>query len=119
FADVSPGRVHVTVSHPEYAAVDLDVTVVSTGRADRSFEVDPIDLADPGSIEGVVVDATGAPVAGARVAVGVVEAVVPAAMLSPSSAVTTRPDGTFRIERARPGRVSVEAYAPGTGRGRA
>jgi hypothetical protein len=119
FSDVSPGRVHLAVSHPEYAVTDVDVSVVPTGRADRSFEVDAIDLADPGSIEGSVVDASGAPVAGARVAVGVVDAVLPAAMLSPSSSVTTRADGTFRIERARPGRLSVEAYAPGTGRGRA
>jgi C-terminal processing protease CtpA/Prc len=49
----------------------------------------------------------------------VVDAVIPAAMLSPSSSVTTRADGTFRIERARPGKLTVEAYAPGVGRGRA
>ena len=118
FDDVSPGRVHLTVSHPEYASVELDVAVVPTGRADRAFDVDPVDLPDPGVIEGRVVDGAGNPVAGARVAVGAVDTVLPLAVLSPSSAVSTHADGSFRIERARPGKLTVEAYAPGSGRGR-
>jgi protocatechuate 3,4-dioxygenase beta subunit len=119
FDDVSPGRVHLGVSHPDYASVEEDVVVTATGRADRAFDVDPIDLADPGVVEGRVVDAAGNGVPGARVAIGSVDAVVPVAMLSPSSAVSTHADGSFRIERARPGKLSVEAYAPGVGRGRA
>jgi hypothetical protein len=118
FDDVSPGHVHVVVSHPEYASVELDVNVAPTGRADRAFDVDAIDLPDPGTIEGRVVDGAGNAIAGARVAIGSVGAVVPLAVLSPSAAVSTRADGSFRIDRARPGKLSVEAYAPGAGRGR-
>ncbi|HVW25771.1 MAG TPA: carboxypeptidase regulatory-like domain-containing protein [Polyangiaceae bacterium] len=119
FDDVSPGRVHLTVSHPDYASVEADVVVAPTGRADRAFDVDAVDLPDPGVIEGRVVDGAGNTVAGARVAIGAVDAVVPVALLSPSSAVSTRADGSFRIERARPGKLSVEAYAAGVGRGHA
>jgi hypothetical protein len=116
---VSPGRVHLGVSHPDYASVEEDVVVAATGRADRAFDVDPIDLPDPGAVEGRVVDASGNGVPGARVAIGSVDVVVPVAVLSPSSAVSTHADGTFRIERARPGKLTVEAYAAGVGRGRA
>jgi hypothetical protein len=119
FDDVSPGRVHVTVSHPDYASIELDVNVAPTGRADRAFEVDAIDLPDPAVIEGRVVLANGDPVAGARVALGSVDTVTPVAMLSPSNAVATHADGTFRLERARPGKIDVEAYLAGVGRGRA
>jgi protocatechuate 3,4-dioxygenase beta subunit len=119
FDDVSPGRVHLSVSHPDYATVEQDVVVAATGRADRAFDVDAIDLPDPGIVEGRVVDASGNGVPGARVAIGSVDAVVPVAMLSPSSAVSTHGDGSFRIERARPGKLTVEAYAAGVGRGRA
>jgi protocatechuate 3,4-dioxygenase beta subunit len=119
FDDVSPGRVHLTVSHAEYARVELDVNVTPTGRADRAFDVDPIDLPDAGAVEGKVVDFSGAPIAGARVGLGVVDTVVPVAVLSPSTSVLTRADGTFRLERAPPGRVAVEAYSATAGRGRA
>jgi hypothetical protein len=119
FDDVSPGRVHVVVSHPDYASIELDVAVVATGRADRAFDVDTVDLPDPGVVEGSVVDAAGNAVAGARVAIGSIDTAVPVTLLSPSSAVSTHSDGTFRIERARPGKLSVEAYAAGTGRGTA
>jgi protocatechuate 3,4-dioxygenase beta subunit len=118
FDDVSPGRVHLTVSHPEYARVELDVNVTSTGRADRAFDVEPIDLPDAGSVEGRVVDSSGTPVAGARVGLGVVDTVVPVAVLSASASVLTRADGTFLLEHAPPGKVAVEAYSAATGRGR-
>ena len=118
FDDVSPGRVHLAVSHPDFASMDLDVTVASTGRADRAFEVDAIDLPDPAVIEGRVVTVNGDPAGGARVAIGSVDTVMPVAVLSPSGAVTARADGTFQLTRARPGRVTVEAYLPGVGRGR-
>lgn len=116
FSGVSPGPAHVTVSHPEYASRDLDVRILPTGRADRSFDIDPIDLDEPGVIEGRVVDDEGAPVSGARVGVGTVGAYLPAMT---ASVTTTKADGTFRLERVGSGSVPVEAFLAGTGRGRA
>jgi hypothetical protein len=118
FAEVSPGSVHLTVSHPEYATAEADVTVASTGRSDRAFDVEAIDLAEPGSIEGHVLDAEGRPVAGARVGIGVAPAYLPVGALS-TGTVTTKSDGAFRLSRVRPGNVDLEAVAPGSGRGRA
>jgi hypothetical protein len=117
FADVTPGSVRLTVSHPDYAIERLGVVVQPTGRADRSFDVPPIDLADPGIVEGRVVDAGGQPVVGARVGVGIVGAYVPVGTLMTETAAT-KPDGSFRLERLRPGATDIGAYAAGVGRGR-
>ena len=117
FADVTPGKVHLTASHPDYAPGEADVTVVATGRADRPFEAPVIDLEEAGSIAGKVIDAAGNAVAGARVGTGVLPAFVPVGTLVPGS-VTTSQDGSFRLERLRPGKVDVEAFAAGAGRGR-
>ncbi|HEX7671768.1 MAG TPA: carboxypeptidase regulatory-like domain-containing protein, partial [Polyangiaceae bacterium] len=116
FLDVSPGAIHLTVSHPEYAIAEVDVTVASTGRSDRSFDIDAIDLAEPGTIDGRVLDGEGQPVAGARVGVGVVAAYLPVGGFS-AGTVTTKADGAFHLPRVRPGKVDLEAFAPGTGRG--
>lgn len=116
FQGVTPGRAHLSVSHPDHAPVELDVVVKSTGRADRSFDVDPINLDEPAVIEGRVVNADGAPASGARVGTGSVASYLPA---MGSSLATTRSDGTFRLERVRAGSVRVEAFLAGTGRGHA
>jgi protocatechuate 3,4-dioxygenase beta subunit len=115
-ADVTPGPVTLTVSHPDFATEQVDVVVEATGRPDRAFDVEPIDLADPGAVEGLVVDAAGRGVAGARVGIGVVGAYVPVGTLAGTA--TTRPDGSFLLERLRPGPVDLGAYAAGVGRGR-
>lgn len=117
FADVTPGPVRLTVSHPDFATEQVSVVVQSTGRADRSFDVEPIDLADPGALEGHVVDGAGQPVAGARVGVGVVGAYVPVGTLL-TGVATTKLDGSFRLERLRPGATEIGAYSAGIGRGR-
>lgn len=117
FSGVSPGPAHLTVSHPEFASRELDIRIAATGRADRSFDVDPVDLDEPGVIEGRVVDRDGAPVSGARVGLGSVGAYLPA--MTAASVTTTKMDGTFRLERVGKGSVSVEAFHAGTGRGRA
>jgi protocatechuate 3,4-dioxygenase beta subunit len=118
FTDVTPGATHISVSHPDYAPTDVDVTVASTGRADRAYDIDAIDLAEPGAVEGRVVDRDGRPVAGARVGVGVVGAYVPVGAAS-AGTVTTKSDGSFHLDRVRPGEAEVSAYAPDVGRGRA
>ncbi len=117
FSDVSPGPVHLTVSHPDYAVVEVDAVVESTGRADRAFDLEAIDLEEPGTVEGRVVDGAGNPAAGARVAVGIVSAYLPVGA-APARSATTTSDGTFRLERVRPGTVEIQGYAADVGRGK-
>lgn len=114
--DVAPGPVHVTVSHPDYASVELEATVAATGRADRPFELPVVDLPESGGVEGEVLDREGRPVGGARVAIGLVPAYLPAGAL-PAGMTLTDSKGRFKLEGLAPGRVDVEAYAPDRGRG--
>ena len=60
----------------------------------------PITIRAAGAISGRVVDANGAPVAGATVAVQ-------------RATTTTSADGTFEIGHVVPGRVSLRVTAPG------
>jgi protocatechuate 3,4-dioxygenase beta subunit len=118
FTEVTPGPAHLRIDHPDYAIADVDVVVESTGRADRAFDLDAVDLAEPGVVEGHVVDREGRPVSGARVGAGVVGAYVPVGAAS-TGTVTTKADGAFRLDRVRPGRAEIGAYAADVGRGRA
>jgi hypothetical protein len=115
--EVAPGSARVQVSHPKYATRELDVVIAGTGRDDRPFELEPIDLPDPASVEGEVVDASGKPVAGARVSSGIVPAYLPAGALPEGMAVTDR-KGRFVLLGVTPGKLDLEAYAPEIGRGR-
>ncbi|HVU03904.1 MAG TPA: carboxypeptidase regulatory-like domain-containing protein [Polyangiaceae bacterium] len=118
FPDVSPGSIHLRITHPDYAVTELDLTVQSTGRADRSFDLPDVDLPEPGKIAGRVVDSDGNPVAGARVGVGVVGAYLPVGALA-SGTVITKSDGAFELEHVHPGKVEVQAVLAGKGRGHA
>jgi hypothetical protein len=115
-ADVAPGAARLIVSHPEFAKAERDVTIERTARADRPFELEDVDLAEPSAIEGEVVDPAGKPVSGARVGAGVVPAYLPAGALPEGMAVTDR-KGRFRLAGVAPGKVDLEAYAPDVGRG--
>jgi hypothetical protein len=90
--------------------------VVSTGRADRPLELEPIDLEEPGSIEGRVVDADGNPVDAARVGVGFVPTYLPEGAL-PYGMALCDSRGEFVLRGVRPGTRRLSAYAPGYGRG--
>src|SRR6185503_7307756 len=87
-ADVSPGHAKLGVSHPEYAEVEPTVEVKTMTRSDRPFELETVDLEEPGSAEGDVVDARGEPVSGARVSTGLAPAYLPAGALPRGVAVT-------------------------------
>ncbi len=113
--DVPPGPVELSVSHPERASATLSATVTPTGRADRPFELPSVDLEEGGDVEGRVVDAEGAPVRGARVAVGRVPAYLPAGALPPGM-VLSGGDGRFTLRRVAPGTQRLEAFAAGVGR---
>jgi S1-C subfamily serine protease len=106
------------VSHPEYAEVETDVEIQAMTRSDRPFEIDPVDLEEPGSVEGEVVDARGEPVGGVRVSVGVAPAYLPAGAL-PRGVAVTDGAGRFTLVGVRPGRRTLEAFSAVSGRGRA
>jgi hypothetical protein len=116
-ADVPPGRAKLTVTQREYADVELEVDVKATTRTDRPYEVETIDLEEPGSLEGEVVDAHGEPVSGARVSAGTLPAYLPAGAL-PHGVGVTDGSGHFTLTGIRPGRRTVEAFSAISGRGR-
>jgi len=116
FQHVPVGDARVTVDHPEYARASVPIRVADTGRPDRPMELEAIDLEAPGAAAGIVVDARGAPVAGARVAAGFVPAYLPVGTLPPG-VVTSDAQGKFLLEGLAPGAVELGAYQPDVGRG--
>jgi membrane-associated protease RseP (regulator of RpoE activity) len=114
--DVAPGSIQVHVEHEDFAAVDRTAEVKPTGREDRAFEVEDVDLSEPGEVAGIVVDKAGNPVAGARVATYPVPAYLAAGSL-PSTMAITRHDGHFVLKAVQAGTVTLHAYAPTLGRG--
>jgi protocatechuate 3,4-dioxygenase beta subunit len=117
-ADVAAGIARLSVSHPDYATASRQVEIATTGRADRPFELDPVDLSEPGSIEGEVVDGDGNPVAGARVSLGAAEAYLPAGTLPPGVTQTAE-NGHFELSGVPEGRHRLEALSTVSGRGSA
>lgn len=116
--DVTPGPARLIVSHLDHATAETTVRIEATGRADRAFELPDVDLAEPATVEGEVLDGAGKPVTGARVAVGVVPAYLPAGALPPGLAVTDA-SGRFKLTDVAPGALTIEAYAVDVGRGEA
>lgn len=115
-SDASPGLARLRVSHPGFATYVAKLSVPGTGRADRAFELPPIDLVEAGSVSGRVLDAAGEPVPGARVGVGLVPAFLPAGA-EPPGLVQSDSSGQFTLAEVPVGRVTVSAYAAGAGRG--
>jgi protocatechuate 3,4-dioxygenase beta subunit len=117
-SDVPLGPVKVLVSHPDFAEGELAATVVNPGRRDRAFELPPIDLEEPGAVEGEVRDERDDPVPGARVAVGRAPSYLPAGALPRGVAVTDE-SGAFTLQGLRSGPTTLEAFSPERGRGSA
>jgi membrane-associated protease RseP (regulator of RpoE activity) len=116
--DLNPGEITLIVSHSEYATHEQKVTIASTGRPDRAFDLPTIDLVAGGSVQGVVVDSDGNAVSGARVAVGSLPAFLPAGELPPDMARTSA-RGEFTLSNLPPGTLTFEAQAVNRGRGKA
>jgi protocatechuate 3,4-dioxygenase beta subunit len=114
--DLNPGEITLLVAHPEYANHEQKITVSGTGRPDRAFDLPTIDLVVGGSVHGVVVDADGNPVSGARVAAGGLPAFLPAGELPPGMA-RTNGQGEFTLSNLAPGAVTLHAQAVNKGRG--
>jgi hypothetical protein len=117
-ADVALGPVKVHVSHPDFAEAELSTVVENPGRRDRAFELPPLDLEEPGAVEGEVLDERGDPVAGARVAVGRAPSYLPAGGL-PRGVAVTDANGGFSLQGLPSGVTTIDVFSPDHGRGSA
>ncbi len=116
FGSVPATHVELSFSHPDYAEAHASADIERTTRADRPFELPAVDLAEPGEIQGEVVDDHGRPVEGARVTIGIAPAYLPAGAL-PEGVVLSNESGQFTLKGVHPGSVRVSAHASGIGRG--
>jgi hypothetical protein len=114
--DLAPGPAHLRVRSKGRAPLARDIVVEDrSGR--RATELPKIELPEEGVVEGVVVDAKGDPVPGARVGKDAVATYLPAAGLPPGMAVAD-PRGRFKLAELPEGSIVLEGYAPDIGRAR-
>jgi hypothetical protein len=94
---------------------------IPEGDGRRPVSLDPVELVLEGVVEGEVLDARGAGVPGARVAMDHVPTwLVTGTPARPADGfVVTDRSGHFRLGELPEGPISLEAYAPEAGRGRA
>ncbi len=110
-AGVAEGPARLTVERADYAPVEIALDLA--GRRGSTIELPDVDLVAAATVRGVVVDAGGAPVAGARVTLK------GGAARSPTSTpvATTDAEGEFVLRRVPSGEVSLVAEATGAASG--
>ncbi|HEY2366295.1 MAG TPA: carboxypeptidase regulatory-like domain-containing protein [Polyangiaceae bacterium] len=109
-ADLAPGAARIVVRAPALATTEKSFTLpASLGNVDLDAE---------SVVEGEVRDERGDPVVGARVAKDRVPVFLAQGAPPPDVAVTDA-RGRFRLGGLAAGAISIEAYAPEVGRGRA
>ena len=113
FADLAAGRFRMLVTKGGYAPRELLVDVA--GEVGRPVDLGRVDLDLGGTLRGIVRDATDAPLAGARVAIGRVPTYLPLGAL-PLGVTSTDPRGRFALTDVPAGEFVVEAYVGGVGR---
>ncbi len=116
FADVAPGRARLRLDAPGHVPSEVTEDVVGDARHD--VDLGELELEPAGSVAGVVKDARGEPVAGARVAWGPVPSFLPAGPLPPFVALTDR-RGRFTLSGLPSGALDLEASLVEVGRGEA
>ncbi len=114
--DVAPGPARLRVRKAGRAPASRDLTVEDRGGR-HATEVPRLELPEEGIVEGLVLDAKGSPVAGARVGRDAVPTYLPATGLPPGMAVADA-RGRFKLAELGEGSVTLEAYAPDVGRAR-
>lgn len=115
--ELPPGPAKLRVRAPGYAPIAHELTIPDSGGR-RAFALPRVELQAEGTVEGEVVDGKGEPVPGARVALDH----VPTWLLvgaRPDDVAVTDAKGRFTLAQLPEGTVSLEAYAPDVGRGRA
>lgn len=114
--DLAPGPVRVRVRASGFAPETFEVIVAETGGR-RPTALKRVELDEEGAVEGVVVDARGDAVPGARVAKDSVPVYLVAGATPPGLALADA-RGRFRLAELGAGTVTLEAYAPDVGRAR-
>lgn len=114
--DLHAGPVTVRVRADGYAEGSASGTIRNE-RGRRATELPRVSLEREATASGTVVDEAGKPVVGARVAAGSVPVVLSGDKL-PSRVVLTDRSGAFTLGQLPSGRLALEAYAAGVGRGR-
>lgn len=114
--DLAPGSVRIVAFAAAYAAYEGIATVAGDGR--RPVELPAVDLPRAGTVEGIVLDDQGDPVAGARVGEDSVPTWLPLGPL-PRGLVLSDRDGRFVLSGLPEGGVRIEAYEVDHGRGAA
>lgn len=113
---LSTGAAHCRVRAKGFAPLERDVSIAENDGA-RPTDVPRFELDEEAVVEGVVVDAHGDPVQGARVSRGAAATYVQNGSTPPGVAVSDR-TGKFRLSELAAGTVTLEAYAADSGRGR-
>ena len=113
-ADLSAGPARLRVRAKGRAPITRDVVIEDRGGR-RATELARVELAEEGIVVGVVVDAKGDPVPGARVARDAVPTYLPASGTPPGMAVADA-KGRFRLGELAEGSAVLEAYSPDVGR---
>jgi protocatechuate 3,4-dioxygenase beta subunit len=111
--DLAASSARLLVQKDGHAPEQRDVDVEGDGR--RPVSLGRIELAEGGTVSGVVLDEDGEPVAGARVASGRVPTYLPLGPL-PLGIVSTNRQGRFTLDGLPPGKTEIEAYKVGYGR---
>lgn len=114
--DLPPGKARLVIARKGYAKIERTITIGDVDP-DQIVTVDRQTLEESGTVEGEVVDASGDPVPGARVAVDAAPAYLPIGPLPPGVAITNA-KGKFTLTDVPEGDVVLEAYASERGRGR-
>lgn len=112
--DLAEGRVRMVATAEGHARAESVIFVEGDRR--HTVELPAIDLSRAGEASGIVVDANGDPVSGARVAWNAVPTFLPVGRLPPSVAQTDK-DGRFVLGGLPEGQVKLAAYSPDLGRG--
>jgi hypothetical protein len=107
---VSPGRVRLVASHPDYSPAQVTVDAPESSRTES--EPVRITLTKGARIEGSVKQRDGTPMAQTMIQVFSPGNTIPQPTRSgPERTTLTRPDGTFTLERLYPGAASVVVLA--------
>ena len=97
---LEPGTYTVTAEAPGYEPQTRTITAPAGQTPNVTFNLQPVEVEDPGAIAGTVTDDTGAPLAGATVTAG-------------GESATTSTDGSYLIEGLAAGEHTVTATAAG------